>query len=318
MTVLSSRTKMTRRAILQSAVAATAARAAAAGWKPKLGIYCRYSPANIAFAGQEGFTCLQLAAGGLISPDSTYEQLAEVKRSLVARGLTLVALNGSGNHLDPAAQQRFVKLIELAGRLGVSFIGGSSGAIAGRSLDEQVQEIVKAYESQYFLSCEKYKVRILWEPYVNPANIATSPVAFAALLRAFNGSPYVGIQIDPSHLAWQMIDPVEATREFGQYIFNVHLKDTEILWPLVRRGGIQPVNNAKWWRFRLPGSGVIDWKGFFTALADAGYTGGLNIENEDQFYYPNYDGTDFTESFKEGFRVAHAYVRQFVPPGTPN
>jgi sugar phosphate isomerase/epimerase len=230
----------------------------------------------------------------------------------------LVALNGGGNHLDPAAQQRFVKIIELAGRLGVSFIGGSSGAIAGRSLDEQVQAIVKAYETQYFPSCEKYKVRILWEPYVNPANIATSPVAFAALLRAFNDSPYVGIQMDPSHLAWQMIDPIEATREFAQYIFNVHLKDTEILWPLVRRGGIQPVDNAKWWRFRLPGSGVIDWKGFFTALADAGYTGGLNIENEDQFYYPSYDGTDFTEAFEEGFRVAHAYVRQFVPPGTPN
>jgi sugar phosphate isomerase/epimerase len=315
MTGPSSRTQTTRRAILQSAVAAAPAHAAATGWKPKLGIYCRYSPANIAFAGQEGFTCLQLAAGGLISPDSTDEQLAEVKRSFVARGLTLVALNGGGNHLDPAAQQQFVKMIELAGRLGVSFIGGSSGAIAGRPLDEQVQAIVKAYESQYFPSCEKYKVRILWEPYVNPANIATSPVAFAALLRAFNGSPYVGIQMDPSHLAWQMIDPVEATREFGQHIFNVHLKDTEILWPLVRRGGIQPVNNAKWWRFRLPGSGVIDWKGFFTALADAGYTGGLNIENEDQFYYPNYDGTDFTESFKEGFRVAHAYVRQFVPPG---
>ena len=41
----------------------------------------------------------------------------------------------------------------------------------------------------------------------------------------------------------------------------------------------------------------------------------MNIENEDQFYYPNYDGADFTEAFKEGFRVAHAYVRQFVPPG---
>ncbi len=290
------------------------------GWKPKLGIYCRYSPANIAFAGQEGFTCLQLAAGGLISPDSTDEQLAEVKRSFVARGLTLVALNGGGNHLDPAAQQRFVKMIELAGRLGVSFIGGSSGAIAGRSLDEQVQEIVKAYESQYFRSCEKYRVRILWEPYVNPANIATSPAAFAALLRAFNGSPYVGIQMDPSHLAWQMIDPVEATREFGQYIFNVHLKDTGT--PLAscapRRhsaGLTMPSGGA----FGCRASGVIDWKrAFFTALADAGYTGGLNIESEDEFYSPNYDGTDFTESFKEGFRVAHAYVRQFVPPGTPN
>jgi sugar phosphate isomerase/epimerase len=113
-----------------------------------------------------------------------------------------------------------------------------------------------------------------------------------------------------------MIDPVEATREFAQYIFNVHLKDTEILWPLVHRSGIQPVDNARWWRFRLPGSGVIDWKGFFTALAEAGYTGGMNIENEDEFYYPNFDSTDFTESFNEGFCVAHAYVPQFVPSGT--
>jgi hypothetical protein len=93
-------------------------------------------------------------------------------------GLTLVALNGAGNHLDSAVQQRFVKIIELA----------------GRPLDEQVQAIVKVYETQYFPSCEKYKVRILWERYVNPANIATSPVAFAALFRAFNDSPYVGIQ----------------------------------------------------------------------------------------------------------------------------
>jgi sugar phosphate isomerase/epimerase len=315
------RTQTTRRAILQSAVAAAVldcvpARAATAHWKPKLGIYCRYSPANIAFAGKEGFTCVQLSTGGPISPESTDEQLAEVKRSLAAAGLTISALNGGGNHLDPVVQQRFVKIIELAGRLGVSCIGGSSGAIAGRPLNEQVQAIVKAYETQYFASCEKYKVRILWEPYVNPANIATTPVAFAALLRAFNDSPYVGLQMDPSHLAWQMIDPVEATREFAQYIFNVHLKDTEILWPVVHRGGIQPIDNAKWWRFRLPGSGVIDWKGFFTALADAGYAGGMNIENEDEFYYPNYDGTDFTESFKEGFRIAHNYVRQFVPQGT--
>ncbi|HVV47499.1 MAG TPA: TIM barrel protein, partial [Bryobacteraceae bacterium] len=209
------RTHMTRRVILQSAVAVAAARAATAHWKPKLGIFCRYSPANIAFAGQEGFTCVQLSTGGPISPDSTDEQLAEVKRSLSAAGITIAALNAGGNHLDPAVQERFPKVIELAGRLGVPYIGGSSGAIPGRPLDEQVQAIVKAYETHYFPSCEKHKVRILWEPYVNPANIAITPVAFAALLRAFNDSPYVGLQMDPSHLAWQMIDPVAATREFA-------------------------------------------------------------------------------------------------------
>lgn len=72
--ISSARTHTTRRAILQSAVAVAAARAATAHWKPKLGIYCRYSPANIAFAGQEGFTGLQLAASGPISPDATDEQ----------------------------------------------------------------------------------------------------------------------------------------------------------------------------------------------------------------------------------------------------
>jgi sugar phosphate isomerase/epimerase len=307
--------KSTRRAILQSAVALAAARAASAPWKPKLGIYCRYSPANAAFASQEGFSCLQIAVGGELPADATDDQLAEVKRTLQTNGLTVAALNGGGNHFDPVAQKRFVQTIELAGRLGVSFIGTSSGAVAGQPLDKQVQAIVKLYESQYFPTCEKYKVKILWEPYVNPFNIATSPVGFSALLKAFNDSPHVGIQMDPSHLAWQMIDPVATTREFGNYIFNVHLKDTEILWPVVHRGGIQPLDNAKWWRFRLPGSGIIDWKGFFTALAEVGYSGGLNIENEDQFYYPNYDGGNFTETFKQGFRVAHAYVRQFVPPG---
>jgi sugar phosphate isomerase/epimerase len=305
----------TRRAILQSAIALSAARAETAHWKPRLGIYCRYSPANIAFAGKEGFNCVQLAIGGALSPEATDSQLDEIKRNLQSAGLTLVALGGPGNHFDPKFQQRFVGGIELAGRLGVSFIGASSGAVAGQPLEKQVQAIVNLYEASYFPACQKHKVRILWEPHVNPNNIATSPVGFTALLRAFRDSPYVGIQMDPSHLAWQMIDPVAATREFAANIFNVHLKDAEILWPLVHRGGIQPVDNAKWWRFRLPGSGVIDWKGFFTALADAGYTGGLNIENEDQFYYPNYEGTNFTDAFQEGYRVAHAYVRQFVPPG---
>src|SRR5271154_1197803 len=102
--LMPSGTHTTRRAILQSAAAVAAARAATARWKQKLGVPCPYAPANIAFAGQEGFPCLQLATGGLISPDSTDEQLAEVKRSLASRGLTLVALNGGGNHLDPAAQ----------------------------------------------------------------------------------------------------------------------------------------------------------------------------------------------------------------------
>ena len=75
-------------------------------------------------------------------------------------------------------------------------------------------------------------------------------------------------------------------------------------------------NNARWWRFRVPGYGAMDWKGFFSVLADAGYTGAMNIENEDEFYYPAYSQGNFTEQFKRGFRVAHEFLKTLVPPVT--
>ncbi|MBI3209491.1 MAG: sugar phosphate isomerase/epimerase [Candidatus Solibacter usitatus] len=304
----------TRRTILGAAAGAAAqAQTARKPWRPKLGVYCRYSPANIAFAGKEGFTCVQIATGGDLSADITDAKLRDVQRVLRDAGITVVSLGAPGNHFDPRYQERFLKTLELAGRMGVGSVGGSSGAPDVNGLDAKVREIVRLYESKYFAACEKHKVKILWEPHVNPNNIATSPVAFAALFKGFNDSPHVGLQLDPSHLAWQMIDPVECAREFASKIHNIHLKDTEILWPVLRRGGIQPLDNRRWWRFRLPGSGSIDWKGFFTALADAGYDGGMNIENEDQFTYPNYQGTDFTASFQQGYRTAHAYLRQLLP-----
>ena len=46
---------------------------------------------------------------------------------------------------------------------------------------------------------------------------------------------------------------------------------------------------------------------------EAGYIGAMNIEHEDAFYYPNYQGDEFTEQFKAGYRVAHEYLKDLVP-----
>jgi sugar phosphate isomerase/epimerase len=110
------------------------------------------------------------------------------------------------------------------------------------------------------------------------------------------------------------MDPVQAARDFVDKIYDVHLKDTEILWPIVRRAGIEPLDGTRWWRFRIPGSGSMDWKGFFTALEEVGYSGALNIENEDPFYGPSYDQDNFTEQFKRGFRLGHEFLKTLVPP----
>ena len=39
----------------------------------------------------------------------------------------------------------------------------------------------------------------------------------------------LGLQFDPSHLVWQMMDEGAAARDFADKIYDVHLKDTEIL-----------------------------------------------------------------------------------------
>ncbi len=189
-----------------------------------------------------------------------------------AAGIYISSLAVDGNHIDPDPAKRdqqneyTVKCLELCGKLGIPNIGGQSGTIPTMPLQQQVDEIVKVYNEKYFAACEKNKVRILWEPYAGGPNIATGPVGWEALFKAFNDSPHVGLQFDPSHLVWQFMDPVAAAREFADKIYDVHLKDTEILWHVLRRGGIQPVNRARWWRFRVPGYGSVDWKGFFSVL----------------------------------------------------
>jgi sugar phosphate isomerase/epimerase len=304
---------------MSAVAAAQAQRQRVPNWKPKLGALCQYSDSNLEFLKAQGFTSMQLR----LDPDKLDDrEIARIKDKIQQSGIYVSSLAVDGNHIDPDPAKRekqntyTVKCIELCGKLGIPHTGGQSGTIKGAPLAQQVDEIVKVYNEKYFAACERNKVRILWEPYAGGPNIATGPVGWEALFKAFNDSPHVGLQFDPSHLVWQFMDPVAAAREFASKIYDVHLKDTEILWHMVKRGGIQPVNNQRWWRFRIPGYGSVDWKGFFSVLAENGYTGAMNIENEDAFYYPAYNGADFTENYKRGFETAHAFLKTLVPPVT--
>ncbi len=312
-------TRRTILAALPAAAAAHAQRNRVPNWKPKLGVLGEYSDSNLEFVKAEGFTSMQLR----LDPDRVDDAaIAGIKDKIQQSGIYVSSLAVDGNHIDPDAARRAhqnqytAKCIELCGKLGIPNIGGQSGTIKGKPLKEQVDEIVRVYHEKYFPLCEKHKVRVLWEPYAGGPNIATGPVGWEALFKAFDNSPHVGLQFDPSHLVWQFMDPVQAAREFADKIYDVHLKDTEIMWHVLRRTGIHPVNNANWWRFRLPGYGSVDWKGFFSVLADAGYTGAMNIENEDEFFYPAYNKGNFTEQFKRGFRLGHEFLKTLVPPVT--
>jgi sugar phosphate isomerase/epimerase len=310
---------ISRRTILtavSAAVAAQAQRPAFPNWKPKLGVLCSYSDANLEFVKAEGFTSMELR----LDPDQLDDnRIATIKDKIAKAGIYVSSLACDGNHIDPDPAKRqqqnnfTAKCIELCGKMGIPAIGGQSGTDRSKPLQQQVDEIVRVYTEKYFPLAEKNKVKILWEPYAGGPNIATGPVGWEALFKAFQNSPHVGLQFDPSHLVWQFMDPVQAARDFVDKIYDVHLKDTEIRWNILRHGGINPVDDADWWRYRLPGLGSIDWPAFFTILQDVGYEGAMSVEHEDPMYDPPGGHGDFTEGAKTGFRMAHRYLRQYVP-----
>jgi sugar phosphate isomerase/epimerase len=64
-------------------------------------------------------------------------------------------------------------------------------------------------------------------------------------------------------------------------IYHVHAKDIVIDQAKLKRVG---VHGAGWWRFVMPGLGVVDWPALFDALKEVGYTGDMAVEHEDDEY----------------------------------
>jgi len=131
-------------------------------------------------------------------------------------------------------------------------------------------------------------------------------------LRAAVG-PAIGINLDPSHLFWQGIDPAKAIAVLGDAIFHVHAKDT---WINERLAEINGVLDAKHYGrvaershlFRTVGYGhdAEVWKGIVSALAAAGYDGALSIEHEDSLM-----------AREEGLEKAVDFLRDIVIRGRP-
>src|ERR1700712_331595 len=154
---------ITRRTIftaLSAAAAVQAQRQRAVPWKPKLGVLCSFSDANLEFVKAEGFTSMQLRLDPNKLDDAA---ISSIKDKIQRSGIYVSSLACDGNHIDPdpAARDRqnqyTVKSIELCGKLGIPHIGGQSGTIKEKPLAAQVDEIVKVYNEKYFPAAEKNK-----------------------------------------------------------------------------------------------------------------------------------------------------------------
>jgi len=119
---------------------------------------------------------------------------------------------------------------------------------------------------------------------VHPTEIAFDIITAERALKAIGRRETFGFNFDPSHLYWQMVDPVCFLNEFSDRIYHVHMKDAAL--QLNGRGGIlaSHLNFGKpdrGWDFRSLGRGGVNFEEIIRALNKTGYTGPLSVEWED-------------------------------------
>lgn len=285
-----------------------------------------------------GAGAVEIAAGGQSSaPHMRIDRLLDDPASLArfrdaieSRGLEIGALNCSAWPLHPADGPRheaiIERTIELARRLDVRTIVTMSGcpgdgadastinwiwypwptdAVALR--DRQWEAAIRLWQGLARRAEDAGVARIAFE--LHPLHLVYNVPTLLRMREAVG--PVLGMNLDPSHLFWQQMDPLAIVRLYGDLVYHVHLKDTQLVPDQVALAGVldgrsfdDPAQRA--WTFRTVGIGHGEafWGALVDALDVAGYTGVLSIENEDPY-----------EPAAEGVRNAAAFMRPLIAAG---
>ena len=128
----------------------------------------------------------------------------------------------------------------------------------------------------------KCKVKFALE--VHPTEIAFDLHTARRALAAVKNRPEFGFNFDPSHLHWQMVDPVKFLQEFPDRVYHVHMKDAALT--LDGRSGILSSHlnfgeAGRGWDFRSLGHGGVDFEEIIRQLNRMNYQGPLSVEWED-------------------------------------
>ncbi len=120
---------------------------------------------------------------------------------------------------------------------------------------------------------------------VHPTEIAFDIASAERALQAVGGHKRFGFNYDPSHFGYQHVDYVKFIRTFPKRIYHVHVKDA--WWGHgdgsvgVFGGHTTFADPRRYWDFRSPGHGDINFEEIIVALNDVGYRGPLSVEWED-------------------------------------
>ncbi|MFC7681874.1 sugar phosphate isomerase/epimerase family protein [Paenibacillus sp. GCM10028914] len=291
------------------------------------------------YVASKGLKAVEIGTGGFpgnahCNPAELLENetaLKNFKNAVESRGLIISALSCHGNPLHPQKQiakeyhDVYVKTVELAEKLEVPVVNTFSGCPGDHEdakypnwpvapWPNDFQEILTwQWDNKvipYWTEWGKYAadrgVKIGLE--LHGGFSVHTPATLLRLREA--AGEVIGANLDPSHMWWQGIDPVQAIQILGREgaIHHFHAKDTVIDPVNVNKYGVTDMQSYtnmmdRAWQFRSVGYGhdLKAWADMMSALRLVGYDYVVSIEHEDGLM-----------SVEEGFSKAVQNLQQVL------
>ena len=285
------------------------------------------------FAAQRGFECVEVACWPQGKAERRYagvshinvdevlasdEKAAYILDYAQKSGVEISSLAYYPNPMDAdpakrsAALEHLQKVIRASAKLGVNLVTTFIGRDQTKTVEENL-ELVQEIWPPILRLAEELGVKIaiencpmLFGPDQWPGgqNLMTTPAIWRKVFDLLN-SDNLGLNYDPSHFVWQMIDYIKPLYEFKDKIFHVHYKDIKLYPDRLNQVGIMAYP-LDFMSPKLPGLGDVDWGKYVSALTDIGYDGCTCIEVEDKAF----EGS--REKIIKSLELSQRYLKQFV------
>lgn len=284
-------------------------------------------------ASELGFECVEAACWPQGKAERRYAGVShiDVKRILEddayaahildyakEKGVEISSLAYYPNTMDADLEKRsqavehLKTLIKASKKLGIGMVTTFIGRDQRKTVEENL-ELVKEIWPPIIELAEKEDVKVaiencpmLFGPDQWPGgqNLMTTPAIWKKVFGILD-SDHLGINYDPSHFVWQMIDYIKPIYEFKDKIFHVHYKDIKVYEDKLNQVGIMAYP-LDFMSPKLPGLGDVDWGRYVSALTDIGYDGYTCIEVEDKAF----EGSK--EKVLDSLKLSKKYMKQFV------
>jgi sugar phosphate isomerase/epimerase len=283
------------------------------------------------FASEQGFDTVEVMCwpkgkaerryAGVTHVDVAGLSDAEVKRIRALCKKYGVSISGLGYYPNPLVADEkearvyidhIKKVIEASAKLGINRMNTFVGRDHTRSLrdnwvlfDERWPAIIKHAERHNVrVGIENCPMYFSGDEWPGGKNMAINPTVWREMFSRIP-SDHFGLNYDPSHLVWQMMDPAWPLLEFKDKLFHVHAKDVRVNHDKLRQVGIM-ATPLEYHAPKLPGLGDVNWTAFFANLTEARYSGPVCIEVEDRAF----EGS--IEDRKRAVIQSGRFLRNFV------